>query len=85
MAISEGDPFKHAKEGRHQGWPKGLTAENPKGQPSLAGADARDERRSAETPSDLEDELEIGLEDSFPAADPPAAVTRSTLPKKHTQ
>jgi len=83
VAISEGDPFKHAKEVVIR-MAEGLTAK-PERAAVPAGADARDERRSAETPSDLEDELEIGLEDSFPASDPPAAVTRSTLPKKHTQ
>lgn len=38
-------------------------------------------RKPASGAGDLDDQLEIGLKDSFPASDPPAAATRTTLPK----
>ena len=48
-----------------------------------ATADARLGHPHAEESEDLDDQLEIGLFDSFPASDPPAAATSTMLPKKH--
>ncbi len=38
--------------------------------------------RSAQNAEELEDQLNKGLEDSFPASDPVATVVTSTLPKR---
>lgn len=38
--------------------------------------------RSAQNTEELEDQLNKGLEDSFPASDPVATVVTSTLPKR---
>lgn len=40
--------------------------------------------RSAQDHAELEDQLNNGLEDSFPASDPVATVVTSTLPKRAT-
>lgn len=63
-------------------------AEELTAKPERTTADAEAEERqylSSRNPaageSDLDQELEVGLEDSFPASDPPAAAARTVLPK----
>ncbi|KGF67384.1 hypothetical protein LL06_22500 [Hoeflea sp. BAL378] len=83
VPITEGDPFEHAREAVLK-MAEELTAK-PERATAPAGADARDSRNNthgSDTPDDLEDELEIGLEDSFPASDPPAATTSEIRPHK---
>ena len=57
----------------------------------LAAGEERDQRtnkggaasaRSAQNTEELEDQLNKGLEDSFPASDPVATVVTSTIPKR---
>ncbi len=47
-----------------------------------AGNDAKASARSAQDRAELDDQLNAGLEDSFPASDPVATVVTSTLPKR---
>lgn len=44
--------------------------------------DGKSSARSAQDHQELEDQLNKGLEDSFPASDPVATVVTSTLPKR---
>lgn len=44
--------------------------------------DGKSSARSAQDRGELEDQLNKGLEDSFPASDPVATVVTSTLPKR---
>lgn len=46
------------------------------------GRDGKSSARSAQDQDELEDQLNKGLEDSFPASDPVATVVTSTLPKR---
>ncbi|MCD2173563.1 hypothetical protein [Rhizobium sp. C4] len=41
--------------------------------------------RTAQNLAELEDQLNQGLEDSFPASDPVATIVTSTLPKRGTE
>tara|TARA_R110002020_G_scaffold25060_5_gene81593 strand:+ start:7617 stop:8258 length:642 start_codon:yes stop_codon:yes gene_type:complete len=84
VPITEGDPFEHAREAVLK-MAEHLTAK-PEKAPNTTVSNAGDDRGNAhspDNPDDLEDELEIGLEDSFPASDPPAATTSEIRPKTH--
>lgn len=49
--------------------------DSPKGKQSLEKIDTRRTPGRSEEPQTLEDQLQSGLEDSFPASDPPAVVS----------
>ena len=86
VPLSEGDPFDHAKNAIIK-LSENLTARSQR-VTAPTEAELRQEQRrprDANEIDDPDDRLQIGLEDSFPASDPPAAAARSTLPKTRDQ
>lgn len=86
VAALGGDTFGQAKNAIVR------LADNLKAKPDKANtpiaAQSNDQHhndRDTNRVDDIEDQLEIGLEDSFPASDPPAAVAKTSLPKKRAK
>lgn len=83
VPISNGATFQDARAAVIE-MAKRLTAEPEKATaPSDAESGSEEPGGRAETNEDLDDQLDIGLADSFPASDPPAAAASTVLPKRH--